>query len=144
MFLLEVDDNVWHHVGFTHTVDNGRSSFEIYFDGNKQVVHTETAWRVTGPSNDKYMLTFHDASASESAGYHPDLWTDDGGANYGGWLAPSDYASLDDRRVYKETNTASNGSRFHQPLPLQLDDRVSIGQEYDIKYRRFFFNFSYL
>ena len=136
---LEVDDNVWHHVGFTHTVDNGRSSFEIYFDGNKQVVHTETAWRVTGPSNDKYMLTFHDASASESAGYHPDLWTDDGGANYGGWLAPSDYASLDDRRVYKETNTASNGSRFHQPLPLQLDDRVSIGQEYDIKYRRFFF-----
>lgn len=132
----QIDTGEWVHVGFTHEANSNGSTFEIYVNGEVQNTHIETVWKKPGPANDKYLLTFSTDGdlddAADEAGYHEDIFTVDGG-----WVEEETPTIL--RAHYEAELSSSRGkSPYHGSWTLKGTDRVSVGQEYDVKYRKFF------
>jgi len=146
----EVDDDEWHLVGFTHQIVSDlseifpnaeKSKFSIFFDGIEQAVHIKTKYIYEGPANDISLYEFPVFQFDPSnAGYHEDIWSDPAyvgsftnhlGDTFTWQRAQYGYAS--------SSNSIPQGiSMTHAPLPFYEDDRVSVGQEYDIARKRIY------
>lgn len=143
--IKQVDDDDWHLVGFTHSATNAKSTFTIYFDGIAQHTHVQTVWRKDGPANDKILFDFMNSGDMTQADtqYHDDVWAD-----VGWYEDTTGDGNGDTKRLYRRAAAPGVpvedipglgiGSLYHEPMLFKATDRLSIGQEYDTAYRRFY------
>lgn len=148
----ELNDDEWHLVGFTHTTERKSSGcasdasdpvlshWKIYFDGEIQDTHVYTYHAVPGAANDIKLITTstsYNTADLDKIGYDPDIFSESGW-QYTATDSSGDSWQRVQHSMHGYMHTNGGHSLMHEPLSFNEKDRVSLGQEYDRKWKRKF------